>query len=64
MIRRKILIGLLGLGTLVGYGSGIASMRHHCSHRHSEFEKRVAHVCAEAAQHPEQAPTAEEAYHW
>src|SRR5689334_677107 len=29
-VRRKLLIGLLALGTLVGYGSGFAHMAGHC----------------------------------
>ena len=58
MIRRKITIGLLLAGTIFGYGSAIAGARRHMAARHDAFERHVAHVCAEAARHPEQAPAA------
>lgn len=55
-MRRKILIGALGLGVLLGYGSMFMCRgwdAHHAggrwSGRRAAFEKRVASVCAEAA---------------
>jgi hypothetical protein len=53
-MRRKALIVLLALGTVVGYGSAIARMRNGCHYggwqgRHARFEERVADICADAA---------------
>lgn len=48
-MKRKALIVLLGLGTVVGYGSGVASMRCHAKMRRAQFEEHVAKVCADAA---------------
>jgi hypothetical protein len=53
-MRRKALIVLLALGTVVGYGSAIARLRgcHHGGWRgghHARFEERVADICADAA---------------
>ena len=64
MIRRKILIALFGIGTVAGFGSGISSMRHHCRAHHDAWERHVAHVCAEAAKHPEQAPATDPYNDW
>jgi hypothetical protein len=51
-MRRRLLIGLLALGTIGGFGSGIASMmgagRCHQSRREA-FERHVAQVCVDAA---------------
>jgi hypothetical protein len=55
---RKVLMVLLGLGALAGFGSGFARLCHggygHFGHlgglsHHSEFERRVADTCAESA---------------
>ncbi len=51
-VKRKLLIVLLSLGTLVGYGAMFA--RIHCTHHswHSgrtDFERHVADVCTDAA---------------
>jgi hypothetical protein len=55
-MRRRLLIGLLGLGTVVGFGSGLASLfcaggygRHHAWHRRAAFEQHVADLCTQAA---------------
>lgn len=58
-MKRKILIGVLALGTVVGYGSAIARMRgghggygygHGGWHdRRAAFERRVADICTDAA---------------
>ncbi|MCA9610941.1 MAG: hypothetical protein KC619_35350 [Myxococcales bacterium] len=53
-MKRKLLIVLLGFGTLFGFGSGFASMSYHW-HQHAEarraaWEAHVADVCVEAAQ--------------
>jgi hypothetical protein len=69
MIRRRILILLLSLGTFGGFASGFHSLRHHsscgassssCSWHHDAFERHVAQVCADAALHPENAPKADQ----
>ncbi len=55
---RRIAMVLLGIGAVVGIGSGIRALRWHgagcglCQHsaaRRSGFEDRVAEVCARAA---------------
>ncbi|MFI5299810.1 MAG: hypothetical protein ACHREM_17115 [Polyangiales bacterium] len=53
----RIKIGLLLAGTILGYGSGIASMHRHAQLRHERFERHVAAVCADAAKNPERAPS-------
>jgi hypothetical protein len=48
-MKRKILIGLLALGTVGGYASGFASMRCKARHGRAAFEERVAETCVRAA---------------
>ena len=48
-IKRKVIIALLGVGTLVGYGSAFASARCKAHHRRAHFEERVSEVCTSAA---------------
>ncbi len=51
-IQRKLLIGLLALGTVGGYAGGIASLSHCATHhrdRRDAFEAHVADVCTRAA---------------
>lgn len=57
-MRRKLLMVLLGLGAVAGFGSGIARLcyggwAHHAAGaregRHAAFERRVADTCTEAA---------------
>lgn len=48
-IKRKLIIGLLGLGTVVGYGSAFASARCKAHHRRAHFEHRVSEICTSAA---------------
>jgi hypothetical protein len=47
-MKRKILIGALALGTLAGFGSGFASLHHHCHHR-DEMAARLTRTCVDAA---------------
>lgn len=56
MIRRKIAIVLLSLGTVVGYASGFASLacHHHREARQQRFEQHVARVCVDAARASQQ----------
>lgn len=60
-MRHRILAVLLGIGAIAGFASGLHSVRHHHHgpwhggwkrgrHGHSEFEERVADVCARAAE--------------
>lgn len=56
-MRRDVKLLLLGLGVVLGYGSGFAGL---CAHRHRReaFERHVARVCVEAARNPHAAPAA------
>ena len=53
---RRVLIALFALGTLGGYGSAIATSSCHARERRAAWERHVAHLCADAAQHPAAAP--------
>ena len=55
-MKRRILIVLLTLGTIGGFGSGIASMRCHAHARRAAFERHVAKVCVDAARRAKAAP--------
>lgn len=51
-MKRKLVMVVLALGTVGGYGWGLASMgchRHHAQSRREAFERHVAKVCVEAA---------------
>ena len=51
-MRRRLLIALLGLGTVLGFGAGVANLfcvRHGAWHRRAAFEERVADLCTQAA---------------
>ena len=52
-MKRKILIGLLALGTVGGYASGFACARHRAHERHDSFERHVADLCVSAAKRAE-----------
>ncbi len=47
-IKRKVLIVLLGLGTLGGFAAGFASLR--CRHRdhRAAWKQTVTNICADA----------------
>ncbi len=49
-MKRRILIALLALGTVGGYGSAFACARHHARERHDAFERHVADLCVGAAE--------------
>ena len=55
-MKRRFLIVLLTLGTIGGFGSGIASMRCHAHSRRAAFERHVAKVCVDAARRSKAAP--------
>jgi hypothetical protein len=54
-MKRKLLIGALAFGTLLGYGGCAARVVHQRAqhgawgHRRASFEERVARICADAA---------------
>jgi len=48
-MKRKIVIGLLALGTLAGFGSGIARIRHFHHGGRDRFMDQVAERCVDAA---------------
>lgn len=52
-MKRKIVMGLLVLGTIGGFASGFASMRCHGRERRQAFEDRVAETCVRAAKRVE-----------
>jgi hypothetical protein len=49
-MRRRIAIVLLALGTVGGYASGFASLRHCRSAHRAAWEHHVAKVCVDAAE--------------
>lgn len=49
-MKRKLVMGLLLLGTIGGYAAGFSSMRCRAQARREAFEARVADVCVRAAQ--------------
>jgi hypothetical protein len=58
-MKRKIVMGLLALGTIGGFASGFASLRCHGQHRRQAFEDRVAETCVRAAQRVERSSETE-----
>jgi hypothetical protein len=48
-MRRLLLVFLLGLGALVGFGSGIHELRWHRWAQRAAFERHVAEICVDAA---------------
>ncbi|GMV11819.1 MAG: hypothetical protein HS104_37765 [Polyangiaceae bacterium] len=54
-MKRKVLIVLLSLGTLLGYAGCAARVAHHRAERgpwvqrRAKFEQHVAQICADAA---------------
>jgi hypothetical protein len=49
MIKRKIVMGLLVLGTIGGFAHGFSSMRCHGKSRREAFQDKVAETCVRAA---------------
>jgi hypothetical protein len=48
-MKRRILIALLGLGTVGGFAAGAASLSCRAQHRRAHFERHVASLCVDAA---------------
>jgi hypothetical protein len=64
-MRRRILIALFALGTLGGYGAGIAGTSCRAHARRVAFERHVAHLCADAARNPAAVPDQDDgSYPW
>jgi len=47
-MKRKIIIGLLSVGTVLGFGSGFASIHWHRHHK-QEVARHLSRVCVDAA---------------
>lgn len=64
MIKRKIVMGLLVLGTIGGFAAGVRSLRGGCdAHRgrhHARWEDKVADVCVRAAKNADAKPAVAE----
>jgi hypothetical protein len=55
-MKRPILVIVLALGTVAGFGTGITSaIRHHRAHR-AELVQHIADVCVQAAKRANVAP--------
>jgi hypothetical protein len=59
-MKRRLLIALLALGTVGGYGSAFASMSCHAHARRAAMERHVARICADAARSPSSAPSSQD----
>jgi hypothetical protein len=44
-MRRRLVIALLALGTIGGYASGFASLRHHSECRRAWMEEHASQTC-------------------
>ncbi|MBK6513012.1 MAG: hypothetical protein IPM79_07805 [Polyangiaceae bacterium] len=49
MIKQRIIMGLLALGTIGGFAAGFASMSCHAKSRRERFKDEVAQTCVRAA---------------
>ncbi len=48
-MKRKIVIVLLAMGTVLGFAAGFAHLGRHVRGHHDAFERHVAQICVEAA---------------
>ncbi|MEZ4395017.1 MAG: hypothetical protein R3A48_28400 [Polyangiales bacterium] len=57
-MRYRLRIALLAFGTVAGFASGFASLacHHHRAERRAAFERHVARVCIDAADHARRGP--------
>lgn len=53
MLKRRIIMGLLALGTIGGFAGGFASMGCRAHARREAWERHVADVCVGAAKRQE-----------
>jgi len=56
MLKRRLIMGLLGLGVLVGYGSTLAHLGHHRGWHRQQIMGEFARTCVEAARADRAAP--------
>ena len=49
MIKRRIVMGLLVLGTVGGFAVGVKSLSCHAKHRREHWKNEVAETCVRAA---------------
>lgn len=63
-MKRRLLIALLALGTVGGYGAGFASMSCHAHARRAAMERHVARICADAARSPAAPSSQEDRWDW
>lgn len=49
MLKQKIIMGLLALGTLGGFAAGFASLSCHAKQRRERWKDEVAQTCVKAA---------------
>ena len=63
-MKRRLLITLLALGTLGGYGSAFAGMSCHAHARRAAMERHVARLCVDAARSPATAAPSSQEDRW
>jgi len=56
-MKRKLIMVALALGTVGGFGSGIASMACHSRHRRAHFKSYVTDVCTDAVRKAQKPPS-------
>ena len=59
-MKRRLLIALLALGTVGGYGAGFAGLGCRAHARRAAMERHVARICADAARSPSSVPSSQE----
>jgi hypothetical protein len=47
-MKRRILIGVLAIGTVLGFGSGFASLHYRC-HQRDQMVEHLSRVCVDSA---------------
>ena len=63
-MKRRLLIAVLALGTIGGYGSAFVGARCHARARQAAMERHVARVCADAARSPAPAAPSSQEDRW
>ena len=58
-MKRRLLIALLALGTVGGYGAGFASMGCRAHARRAAMERHIARICEGTARSPSSAPSSQ-----
>ena len=57
-MRRRLLALILGIGAVVGFGSGISELRWRHWARREAFERHIAEICVDAARSGQVPPAA------